>query len=71
MSKKKPWEPELNAMAKCWDLIEPLPDDARARVLLWMLRKHQDVGTEVDIRALEQEAWARNQPPYVPPKDVD
>jgi len=47
---------ELRALERCWKLLEPLSEHARARVLLFLTRKHQGVGVVIDLRALERQA---------------
>lgn len=48
--------PEIEAMAACWLQLRELDEHARARALLWLMRKHQNTGVEVDLRALEEQA---------------
>lgn len=47
---------EVGVMRRCWNQLSKLDRHARARVLLWMVRKHQNVGVEIDLRSLEREA---------------
>lgn len=47
---------ELNALEKAWKLLEPLSEHAKARVMLFVLRKHQNSGDAIDLRALERQA---------------
>lgn len=53
---------ELNTLSKCWKLLEKLSEHARARALLWMVRKHQNVGVEIDWRSLERQAFEPTRP---------
>jgi hypothetical protein len=47
---------ELKTLEKVWNLLQGVSNHAQARILLFVLRKHQNSGFEVDIRALEREA---------------
>jgi hypothetical protein len=53
-------DPELDTMAILAAEIEKLDGPARARVLLWLVRRHQSSGDAIDLRALEIQS--RGQP---------
>lgn len=47
---------ELDVMSTTWDLLTRLDEHARARVLLWLTRRHQNVGDYIDLPALERQS---------------
>lgn len=52
--------PELDVMAACGAQLAKLDVHARARVLLWLLRKHQSSGGLIDVAGLERQAVQPN-----------
>jgi len=49
-------DPELDVMAVLAAEIKKLDAPARARVLLWLMRRHQSSGGPIDLHALELQA---------------
>jgi len=47
---------ELKTLEKVWNLLQGVSNHAQARILLFVLRKHQNSGYAIDLRALEREA---------------